>query len=62
MFHCFSHRNVTVRSVTAHTLEKLVEVVGPEKVFGGNRDLAEKILPVAAQFLSDGSPNVRCEC
>lgn len=61
MFQCFSHRNVAVRIVTAHILERLVEMVGPEKVFGGSRDLAEKILLVAAQFLNNGSPDVRCD-
>ena len=58
-FFC-SHRNNCVRNAAAQTIECLVEKLGPEKIFNGSKDnIAEKLMPVCAQFLVDGSPDVR---
>lgn len=54
-----SHRNITIRIVTAQMMERLVELIGQETVFGGNEDLSGRILAVAVRFLNDGSADVR---
>jgi hypothetical protein len=51
-----SHRNVAVRSITAQLLLSVVEIMGPSRVL---REVPDKLLPVAAQFAMDGSPETR---
>lgn len=50
------HKNVQVRSVAAHLIQTLIENVGCERVL---IELPDRILPVAAKFITDGSQQVR---
>ena len=56
----FSHRNVAVRKTAAQFLSLLAERMGVSRLMSGAKDVTEKILPTAAQFLSDGGPETRC--
>jgi len=51
-----SHRNVMVRNATARHLSSVVELIGPNRVL---REFPDKVLPVAARFLLDGSQEAR---
>jgi len=53
---CCRHRNVQVRNATARHLSSVVELIGPSHVL---REFPDKVLPVAARFLLDGSPEAR---
>lgn len=55
----FSHRNVTVRKTTAQFLSLLSERMGPSRLMGGAKDVTERILPTAAQFVTDGGAETR---
>lgn len=55
----FSHRNVTVRKTTAQFLSMLAERMGASRLLSGAKDVTEKILPTAAQFVTDGGPETR---
>jgi len=50
------HKNVQVRSVAANLIWSLVENMGRDRVFA---EFPDKILPLAATFVTDGSPHVR---
>ncbi|XP_074631934.1 TOG array regulator of axonemal microtubules protein 1-like isoform X2 [Acropora palmata] len=54
-----SHRNVTVRKTTAQFLSLLSERMGPSRLMGGAKDVTERILPTAAQFVTDGGAETR---
>lgn len=58
----FSHRNVAVRKTTAQFLSLLAERMGANRLMSGAKDVTEKILPTAAQFVTDGGPETRCTC
>jgi len=58
VFNC-RHKNVQVRNVAAHLVQCLVENVGPDRILA---ELPDKILPIAAKFLTDSSQQVRCAC
>ena len=51
-----SHRNAMVRNATARHLSSVVELIGPNRVL---REFPDKVLPVAARFLLDGSQEAR---
>ena len=55
----FSHRNVTVRKTTAQFLSLLSERMGASRLMSGAKDITEKILPTAAQFVTDGGAETR---
>jgi len=52
----YRHRNVQIRNVAAHLIQFLVESVGCDRVL---MEFPDKILPVAAKFLTDSSQQVR---
>ncbi len=58
----FSHRNVAVRKTTAQFLSLLAERMGASRLMSGAKDVTEKILPTAAQFVTDGGPENRYTC
>lgn len=58
----FSHRNVAVRKTTAQFLSLLAERMGVSRLMSGAKDVTEKILPTAAQFVTDGGPETRYTC
>jgi len=53
--HC-RDKNVQIRNVAAKLIRSLVESVGCDRVMA---EFPDKIIPVAAKFLTDGSPQVR---
>jgi len=55
---CFArrHRNATVRDATARHLLSVVDLIGADRVL---REFPDKVLPVAARFMLDGSPETR---
>lgn len=54
-----SHRNVNVRKTTAQFLSLLAERMGASRLMSGAKDVTERILPTAAQFVTDGGPETR---
>jgi len=52
----FRHKNVQIRNVSAHLILTLVENVGSDRILA---ELPDRMLPVAAKFLTDGSQQVR---
>ncbi|KAJ7379834.1 hypothetical protein OS493_012583 [Desmophyllum pertusum] len=54
-----SHRNVSVRKTTAQFLSLLAERMGASRLLSGAKDVTEKILPTAAQFVTDGGSETR---
>jgi len=54
---CCRHKNVQIRNVAAHLVQSVVENVGCDRVLV---EFPDKILPVAAKFLTDSSQQVRC--
>ncbi|XP_067119800.1 TOG array regulator of axonemal microtubules protein 1 [Centruroides vittatus] len=54
-----SHRNGAVRKTTAQVTATLVERIGAAKCLVGQKEITERLLPVAAQFLMDGVPLTR---
>ena len=55
----YSHRNVAVRKTTAQFLSSLAERMGTSRLMSGAKDVTERILPTAAQFVTDGGPETR---
>lgn len=55
----YSHRNVSVRKTTAQFLSLLAERMGASRLLSGAKDVTEKILPTAAQFVTDGGAETR---
>ena len=58
-FFFYSHRNVSVRKTTAQFLSLLAERMGASRLLSGAKDVTEKILPTAAQFVTDGGAETR---
>lgn len=54
-----THKNVAVRKTTAQFLVKLVERMGSGKILSGVKDVTDRVLPTAAQFAVDPSPETR---
>ena len=54
-----SHRNSTVRRMSAQYLALVVEKMGSNKCLLGPRDVAEHLLPAAAKFVQDTSALTR---
>jgi len=52
----YRHRNVQIRNVAANLIHFLVENMGCDRVL---IEFPDKILPVAAKFLTDSSQQVR---
>ena len=50
------HKNVQVRNVAANLIRSLVANIGCDRIFA---EFSDKILLIAAKFLSDSSPQVR---
>ena len=55
----FSHRNVAVRKTTSQFLFALVDKMGPGRILSGIKDITDRVLPTAAHFITDGSPETR---
>jgi hypothetical protein len=53
------HKNSAVRKTTAQFLEKVVERMGSGKILSGVKDVTDRVLPTAAQFALDQSPETR---
>ncbi|XP_027561201.1 TOG array regulator of axonemal microtubules protein 1 [Neopelma chrysocephalum] len=54
-----SHLHSAVRRCTAQHLAELVERLGPERVLGGPKPAAERLLPASARFAQDSSQQTR---
>ncbi|CAF0770441.1 unnamed protein product [Didymodactylos carnosus] len=54
-----SHRNPAVRKASAQYIYIVCEKMGPGKILSGIKDITERVLQVAAQFVSDGPPEIR---
>ncbi|XP_006824155.2 TOG array regulator of axonemal microtubules protein 1-like [Saccoglossus kowalevskii] len=54
-----SHRSIAVRKTCAQFLVGVVERMGPGRLLSGIKDITDKIVPTAAQFCVDGSPETR---
>uniref|UniRef100_A0A8C2PKA0 TOG array regulator of axonemal microtubules protein 1 n=1 Tax=Capra hircus TaxID=9925 RepID=A0A8C2PKA0_CAPHI len=54
-----SHLHIAVRRCTAQHLSDVVEFMEPERVLSGTKDMADRILPAAAKFAQDSSPETR---
>ena len=50
---------MAVRRTTAHFLVKVVERMGSGKILSGVKDVTDRVLPTAAQFVMDASPETR---
>ena len=55
----FSHKNATVRAEAAKLLAGIVERLGAAKSLSGAKDVTERILPAAAHFVQESSPEAR---
>ena len=56
---CARHRHVVVRGTVSQLIATQVESLGAERVLCVLKDLTEKVLRVASQFILDNSPDVR---
>jgi hypothetical protein len=54
-----SHRNPLVRKTAAQFVYKCCELMGPGKVLSGIKDVTERVLITASQFVVDGPPDIR---
>ncbi|XP_064599948.1 TOG array regulator of axonemal microtubules protein 1-like isoform X2 [Liolophura sinensis] len=54
-----THKNTAVRKTAALFLVQVVERLGPGKVLSGVKDITDRVLPTAAQFVMDSSPETR---
>ena len=54
-----SHKNATVRAEAAKLLAAIVERLGAAKSLSGAKDVTERILPAAAHFVQESSPEAR---
>ena len=55
----FRHKNLAVRKTTAQFLVKVVEKMGAGKILSGVKDITDRVLPTAAHFAVDQSPETR---
>ncbi len=53
------HRNPLVRRTTAQYIYKCCELLGPGKILSGIKDVTEKVLTTASQFVVDGPADIR---
>jgi hypothetical protein len=58
-FSFLSHRNPLIRRTTAQYTYKCCEIMGPGKILSGIKDVTERILITAAQFVVDGPVDIR---
>ncbi|XP_032337841.1 TOG array regulator of axonemal microtubules protein 1 isoform X1 [Camelus ferus] len=54
-----SHLHIAVRRCAAQHLSDVVEFMEPERILSGTKDMADRILPAAAKFAQDSSPETR---
>ncbi|RMZ95708.1 hypothetical protein BpHYR1_050751 [Brachionus plicatilis] len=54
-----SHRNPVIRRVAAQYVYKSCEIMGPGRILSGIKDVTEKVLVTAAQFVVDGPVDIR---
>lgn len=54
-----SHRNPLIRRTTAQYVYKCCEIMGPGKILSGIKDVTERILVTASQFVVDGPVDIR---
>ncbi|XP_076464551.1 TOG array regulator of axonemal microtubules protein 1-like isoform X2 [Babylonia areolata] len=54
-----THKNVAVRRTTAQFLVEVVERMGSGKILSGVKDVTDRVLPTAAQFVMDSSQETR---
>jgi len=54
-----SHRNPVVRNAASRLVALIAESLGPGRVLSGIRDITDRILCTAAQFMLDSSPDTR---
>lgn len=55
----YSHKNAAVRKATSQFLVAVVEKMGPGRVLSGIKDVTDRILPTAVNFLTDGQQETR---
>lgn len=53
---------MAIRKCTAQFISILAERMGAGRLLSGAKDVTDKILPVAAQFATDGGSETRCVC
>ncbi|EPY82388.1 hypothetical protein CB1_000659006 [Camelus ferus] len=53
------HLHIAVRRCAAQHLSDVVEFMEPERILSGTKDMADRILPAAAKFAQDSSPETR---
>ncbi|XP_066884609.1 TOG array regulator of axonemal microtubules protein 1 isoform X2 [Kogia breviceps] len=54
-----SHLHIAVRRCAAQHLSDVVKFTEPERILCGAKDMADRILPAAAKFAQDSSPETR---
>ncbi|KAK7488657.1 hypothetical protein BaRGS_00020110 [Batillaria attramentaria] len=54
-----THKNTAVRRTAAQFLVQVVERMGSGKILSGVKDVTDRVLPTAAQFAMDNSPETR---
>jgi hypothetical protein len=54
-----SHRNALIRKTAAQFIYKTCELMGPGKILSGIKDVTERVLVTASQFVTDGPPDIR---
>ncbi|XP_057344470.1 TOG array regulator of axonemal microtubules protein 1 isoform X2 [Manis pentadactyla] len=54
-----SHLHIAVRKCTAQHLSDIVEIMEPERILSGTKDMADRLLPAAAKFAQDSSQETR---
>ena len=54
-----SHKNPAIRKSASFFIAQIVEKMGPGRALSGVRDCTDRIVPVAAQFILDGSGDTR---
>lgn len=59
MHHGANHKNAQVRRMSSHFLAQLVERMGAAKCLVGARDISAQLIPAAAKFAQDNSPQTR---
>lgn len=59
MNHGANHKNLHVRRMASQFLATLVQRMGPAKCLVGAKDISAQLLPAAAKFAQDGSPQTR---
>ena len=48
-----------MRKTSAQYIFKCCELMGPGKILSGIKDVTEKVLVTASQFVTDGPPDIR---